>query len=292
MKTEQITDTITLIRGKNNGKFPFSHSFLVEDDVTALIDTGCGIENLEKLKPKKIDIVINSHSHPDHTAGNWIFPTLPLIVPEEEVAFNSNIKKLSERYAGKELSGVWRDFVSTTMNFQNARPTHTFHDKDILHFGTTALEAIHTPGHTVGHYCFFERSERILFSFDIDFSTFGPWYGHEESDIEQFKNSIEQVRALEPAMVVSSHRGIITEAIEEEFDIFVQIFQKRDDLILEMLDEEKSLEEIVNDAVIYRDFSFHPLLLKYWEKMMIEKHMERLVRKGMIMKTRKGFTKL
>jgi hypothetical protein len=72
----------------------------------------------------------------------------------------------------------------------------------------------------------------------------------------------------------------------------VQIFQKRDDLVLEMLDEEKSLEEIVNDAVIYRDFSFHPLLLKYWEKMMIEKHMERLVRKGMIMKTRKGFTRL
>jgi len=289
MDTEKITEHITLIKGKNQGRFPFSHSILVKDDVTALIDTGCGIQNLNKLTPQEIDIVINSHSHPDHTAGNWLFSDLPLKVPEEEVDFNSNIKKLSERYAGEKLAKIWRNFVSQKMNFKNAQPMDTFHDTDTLDFGSTTLEAVHTPGHTIGHYCFFERNERILFSFDIDFTKFGPWYGHEESDIEQFKASIEKVRALNPKIVVSSHRGIINKDIDKEFEHFSRIFQERDERILNFLDRERTLQEIVDSALIYRDFSFHPLLLKYWEGMMIRKHLKGLLNAGVVIKTRKGF---
>ncbi len=289
METQEITEHITLIKGRNHGRFPFSHSVLVEDDITALIDTGCGIENLNQLK-KKVDIVINSHSHPDHTAGNWLFSGIPLKVPKEEVDFNSNIRKLSERYTEKgELSRMWRDFVSHRMSFQNALPTETFFDTDVLDFGDTALEAVHTPGHTLGHYCFFEKREKILLSFDIDFTRFGPWYGHRESDITQFKTSIEKVRALKPEIVVSSHTGIIKEDIEKRFEQFTNVFSERNQRILWFLGQEKTLEEIVDEALIYRDFSFHPVLLKYWEEMMIRKHLKILIDKGLVMKTQKGF---
>ena len=288
MDTEQVTSNITLIKGKNRGKFPFSHSILIEDDITALIDTGCGIENLTQLKG--IDVVINSHSHPDHTAGNWLFQGIPLKVPEEEVDFNSNVKKLSERYTEKgELSEIWRDFVSNRMNFRNALPTETYHNKEVLNFGNTSLEAVHTPGHTAGHYCFFERNRKVLFSFDIDFTTFGPWYGHRESDIEQFKASIKKVRALHPEIVVSSHTEIIREDIERKFDEFVNVFCERDERVLTFLQKERTLEEIVDKALIYKNFSFHPVLLRYWEEMMIQKHLKTLIDAGYVMKTQKGF---
>ncbi len=288
MDTEQVTSNITVIKGKNRGKFPFSHSILIEDDITALIDTGCGIENLTQLR--NIDVVINSHSHPDHTAGNWLFQGIPLKVPEEEVDFNSNVKKLSERYTEKgKLSEIWRDFVFNRMNFCNALPTETYHNKEVLNFGNTSLEAVHTPGHTAGHYCFFERNRKVLFSFDIDFTTFGPWYGHRESDIEQFKASIKKVRALHPEIVVSSHTEIIREDIEGKFDEFVNVFCERDVKILTFLQKERTLEEIVDKALIYRDFSFHPVLLRYWEEMMIQKHLETLIDAGCVMKTQKGF---
>lgn len=286
MDTQEVTDNITLIKGENKGRFPFSHSILIEDDVTALIDTGCGIENLKQVP--SIDVVVNSHSHPDHTAGNWVFSGIPLQVPREEIDYNSNIRKLSERYAGENLAATWRDFVSHVMNFQNAQPTETFSNKDVLDFGSTHLEAVHTPGHTLGHYCFFEKSEKILFSFDIDFTRFGPWYGHEESDINQFKASIEKVKALKPDVVVSSHKGIIDD-IDEGFEQFTQIFQERDQRILNFLDRERTLEEIVDKALIYRDFSFHPALLRYWEENMVEKHLKSLMDAGLVMKTQKGF---
>ena len=50
MDSQEITEYMTLIKGRNKGRFPFSHSILLEDEVTALIDTGCGIETLKKLK--------------------------------------------------------------------------------------------------------------------------------------------------------------------------------------------------------------------------------------------------
>jgi glyoxylase-like metal-dependent hydrolase (beta-lactamase superfamily II) len=287
MDTQEITGYITLIKGKNNGRFPFSHSILIEDEVTAFIDTGCGIETLKKLK--SIDTIVNSHSHPDHTAGNWVFSGCPLIVPEEDYDINSNVRKLSRRYAGEELAGVWRDFVSQFMDFKDAIPTDTFHDKSVLDFGETKLEAVYTPGHTAGHYCFFEKKEKILFSFDIDFTGFGTWYGHIESDINSFKMSIEKVRNLNPEIVVSAHRGIIKEGIEDEFDRFVHIFQERDERILNFLKEEKTFAEIVDEALIYRDFSFHPLLLRYWEGMMVRNHVKGLIDKELVMKTEKGF---
>ncbi len=288
METRKLTDTITLIKGENRGRFPFSHSFLIKDDITALIDTGCGIETLNQLK-EKIDVVINSHSHPDHSAGNWLFPGVPLKVPQEEIKFNSDVEKLSERYVNTEIAGVWRDFVSQVMGFKDAHPTGSFRDGDVLDFGSTRLVAVHTPGHTIGHHCFFERSEKILFSFDIDFTKFGPWYGHRESDIEEFKRSIEKVRALKPEIVVSSHKNVITQGIEGEFEKFVNIFQERDEAILKFLDEERTFEEIVDAALIYRDFSFHPVLLRYWEGMMVQKHVKGLVERGLVVKTQNVF---
>ena len=293
MDTQKITDNITLIKGKNRGKFPFSHSFLIEDDITALIDTGCGIETLKTLKRKidKINVVINSHSHPDHTAGNWVFSGIPLRVPYEEMDFNSNINMLSERYAGKELARTWRDFVSQRMDFRDAHPTETFHNGDVLEFGNTAFEAVHTPGHAVGHYCFFERNDNILFSFDIDFTKFGPWYGNVESDIKYFKKSVEKVRALNPDVVVSSHRGIVKGNIEKEFDRFLSVFKEREERIIEFLEQERTYEEIVDEALIYRNFSFHPVLLRYWEGVMVRKHLDELINKGIVVKTQKGFLK-
>ena len=51
---QRISDNIYLVQGKNNGKFPFSHSILIFSDSNKaiLIDTGCGIKNLQAIKNK------------------------------------------------------------------------------------------------------------------------------------------------------------------------------------------------------------------------------------------------
>lgn len=282
---EPVTDKVFLVKGENEGRFPYSHSILILDDQIGLIDTGCGIGILKRLKRQhKIDFVINSHTHPDHSAGNWVFRDKPIYVPEQGFSTSGDIKALSERLVSKDLASTWRRFVREYMGFKSCRPYLSYDEKTVFDFGKTMLESIYTPGHTRDHYCFFERKEGILFSFDYDLSSF-PWYGHVESSISEFEESVNKLRNLSPKIVVSSHRGVVTENIPAEFGKFLKILDERDEKILSLLQNGKTIDQLVECAPIYGKFPYAESLLQYWEKQMIKEHLERLAIAGKVAKT-------
>ena len=283
-KEETITENILLVKGKNKGKFPYSHSILILDDEIILIDTGCGVETLERLK-KEYDVsyVINSHTHPDHSAGNWVFGDRLIYVPKEGYETSGDLEALSKRFTNKRVAPVWQEFVKRHMQFKDCDPTNTYENGEALNFGKTKLDPIYTPGHTKDHYCFYERKEGILFSFDYDLTSF-PWYGHRESSLAEFEKSINKLKALTPKIVVSSHRGIITEHISAELDKFRKIIDERDNRILSLLENEKTLDQLVEFAPIYGKFPYAEPLLRYWEAEMIQKHLERLIIAGKVEK--------
>jgi len=284
LRVETITDNIILIKGKNEGKFPFSHSILALDEENALIDTGCGIDTLKQLERKyDISYVINSHTHPDHSAGNWVFSDKPIYVPKEGFDTSGNVVALSQRFVSKKLAQFWQAFVKKHMGFKDCKPTNSYGRRTIFDFGKITLEPIYTPGHTKDHYCFYEQREGILFSFDYDLTSF-PWYGHRESSIPEFRESVKKLKALSPRVVVSSHRGIITENIGAEFDRFYKIIDERDEKILSLLESEKTINQLVESAPIYGNFPYAGSLLRYWEGQMIKKHLEQLKIDGKVKK--------
>jgi len=288
-KLEAITDHIFLVQGKNKGRFPYSHSILILDEDIVLVDTGCGIETLKKLR-KEYDVsyVINSHTHPDHSAGNWVLKDTPIYVPEEGFETSGDLVALSKRFVNKELAQEWRKFVKETMNFKNCKSTNCYNDQTIFKFGKTTFKPIYTPGHTKDHYCFYEPREKILFSFDYDLTSF-PWYGHRESSIPEFRESVKKLKFLSPKIVVSSHRGVIAEDIDAEFDRFYKIFSERDERILSLLGNGKTVDQLVEYAPIYGKFSYAESILRYWESEMIKKHLKELETGGKIEKRGKVY---
>jgi glyoxylase-like metal-dependent hydrolase (beta-lactamase superfamily II) len=287
----EIAPSIFLVEGEKRGEFPFSHSMLIHDEVTALIDTGCGIERLQRLKEEyPPDLLINSHAHPDHIAGNWLFAGLPLLVPRQSFHYCGRIQEMSERFTGSEvMAQTWRKYIREATRFRDALPTDHYEDGHRFRFGSVELLALHCPGHTRDTYCFLEPREATLFSFDIDLSPFGPWYGHPDSDIAQFEASIRRLRDLKPRMVVSSHMGIITDGLQERFQAYLAVFAQREARILEFLSQERRLEEMVDRPLIYRDFPYAPELLRLWQKNMLQKHLRRLTQRGLVRKTAKGY---
>lgn len=282
MELEAVTDNVFLVRGKNNGNFPYSHSILVLDEDTVMIDTGCGVEVLESLKRKyNVTSVINSHTHPDHSAGNWIFKDSPIHVPQEGFDTSGRVVALSKRFVTEELSRIWQEWVTRRMGFKDCEPTHSYGEEPRLDFGETMLTPLHTPGHTKDHYCFYEQGESILFSFDYDLTSF-PWYGHRESSLSDFCESVDKLKALSPEIVVSSHRGIISQNVDAEFDRFSRILLKRDEKILSLLESEKTLDQLADHSPIYGSFPYAKDLLRYWEKEMIKKHLEQLESEGRV----------
>jgi len=279
---ETIADSITLVRGKLNGRFPYSHSVVIEEpDGAVLLDTGSGIETIEEVKRAyPIRRVINSHTHPDHSAGNGLFDGSVVVqVPREGLETAGNIRALADRLAEPgELAAYWRHWVRENLGFIDRRPDETYGEGTEFEFGDVRLVAIHTPGHTADHYCLWEPDKRILFSFDYDLTPFGPWYGHRESDIGAFKRSIGRLMDLDIKVLVSGHRDVITEGIHEGFLRYLSVFDRRKAKIASLLETGPlTISELVDAAPIYGSYPYAEPLLRYWEGQMIEKHLAELV---------------
>jgi len=282
---EKVCGNIYLVRGDGNGRFPHSFSVLILDERNVLVDSGCGIEHLKEIRREwRVDLVINSHTHPDHSAGNWVFEDVPIYVPREGFATSGRLQALAERFVEPNITEYWINFVKENMNIKECIPTVSYSEGDVFRFGETTLVALHTPGHTSDHYCFYEPHERVLLSFDYDFTPFGPWYGHRESSIDETRRSIERIRSLKPRIVVSGHKGIVRENIEGEFNKFLGRIDERETRILKLLEEGKTIDQLVEEAPIYGSFPYAEPLLRYWEKVMIEKHLEELMRRGIVRK--------
>ena len=286
-----ISGPIYLVQGKNRGRFPYSHSILIRTKHSGdvLIDTGCGIEILTELK-KQADIrtVINSHTHPDHSAGNAVFSDngSSLSVPTESIDTAGNIVALSHRLTEPgDLALYWQKFVSETLGFSDYHPTDTYDESTLFRFDDVTLQPIHTPGHTEDHYCLYEPDRKILFSFDYDLTGFGPWYGHRESSITEFIASIDRLLELEIECLVSGHKGIITDGIKKGLSAYARVFNERDELIFSHVQNGAcSLGELVDRSPIYGGFPYAEPLLRYWEGRMIELHLERLIDGGRVVK--------
>jgi glyoxylase-like metal-dependent hydrolase (beta-lactamase superfamily II) len=280
----EIVPGLSLVPGENNGRFPFAHSFLAEGTTRALIDTGCGARVLDELRRERpMDMVIASHSHPDHTALNWQFDGTPVHAPQYAADTFGRFDLLGERFTEPgELASEWRKYASTVMHFKTALPTHTFADGDVFDFGKVSLVAIHTPGHTVDHTCFFEPTHGVLLSFDIDLTSFGPWYAHRESDIAAFETSIRKVMALQPRVIASSHKGIIADDIPARLQRYLDVFDARDRILLDLLPRAQTLDDLVSLSPFYQGYPYAAPLLRYWEEQMIRKHLARLDARGLL----------
>jgi glyoxylase-like metal-dependent hydrolase (beta-lactamase superfamily II) len=285
----RISKGLLLVNGANDGRFPYSHSAIIEGQKgkAVLLDTGCGIEVLKELRTKfSFDYIINSHTHPDHSAGNWLFKddVRDICVPRESFGTAGNMMALSERLAEPGfLAEYWREFVAKALNFKDCRPTRSFDSQSSFDIGDVSLQPIYTPGHTIDHYCFYEPSAKVLFSVDYDLSPFGPWYGHRESSINDFKESVERLKKLDIAILVSGHRGIITNDIRSEFDKFCSKIDRRNEKILTLVGQGyRTIDQLVEKAPIYGRFSYAEPLLRYWEGNMIKKHLAQLILQGKI----------
>ena len=286
----KIDDKVVFIEGENHGHYPYANSLLIKDEVTALIDAGIGKSIEELAKKERVDLIIHTHSHEDHIAGDGFFRS-EIAIHSLEAPILEKVERLADLYGskGEEMISFIRGFIG----YKGLRVDHKFEDGYIFHLGDIQLKAVHTPGHSMGHTCFFENERKMLFSGDIDLSSFGPWYEALDSSIDDFISSIKRVKALRPKVVISSHKGVILDDIGDRFDVYLAKIYEREDKILGYLDSKRNLDSIVSQAFIYGKF---PEVMRSWyvlmERIMVEKHLERLIWMGKVERTEDTFSAL
>ena len=281
--TQKVAPGVFLVRGRNNGRFPSSCSAVIRGERTALVDAGCGSEALAGIAGRwKPDIVILSHGPPDHCSGAHLFPADRLWCPGESIGSTGNLGLMAKRYVHPYLREEWMGFVAGEMGFRDFTANNSFGGGHRFDLGSIGFEAVHCPGHTEDHYCFHVPEAGIVLSTDIDLSSFGPWYANEESDIERFRKSIDLLKGFKPGCVVSAHMGVIRQGIDERFERFRKVFDEREARIIGFLERPAGIDELVDRAFIYRKYPNYLRLLRGWESVMVKKHLDRLVERGLV----------
>jgi len=178
-----------------------NYSYIIRDkntNITGCIDPPVAKDIVNVLQNRGIDLnfILNTHHHQDHVGGN---------------------QELKEIYNCK-IIGCYHD--------QNRIPEIDIKLKDSEEFniGESVFKVIYTPGHTIGHICYYFKDQNLLFCGDTIFSLgCGRLF---EGSYEQMTESILKIRSLpDCTKIFCGHE--YTESNAK----FAEFLDSRDDLL-------------------------------------------------------------
>ena len=204
---------IRFIRG---GRYPACNSVFIDDEIRAVIDPASNESTLLAIdRERPIQVLINSHCHEDHFLFNSRFPDAALWVPSREAnGFRSMEAFLEQFYEpgtiDQKARTAWESFFTDVVQFQPREPDRLLDDGDVLVFGETRAQVLHTPGHSAGSICLYDKESGILISGDTLFRDGVGRSDGPDADPHALESSLSRLSSLPPETVVFPGHGART----------------------------------------------------------------------------------
>jgi glyoxylase-like metal-dependent hydrolase (beta-lactamase superfamily II) len=139
-----------------------ANAYLLLTEKPAIVDVGGDAKFLldvvrKYIEPSKVEYIFLTHSHFDHASAvsdwkGW-FEGVKIVLHKEE-------------YSLVKAQGFATVFG---IRFKPFEPDVTVEGGEVFDLGEVKLEVIHTPGHSPGSICLYEREKKWLFSGDTVF---------------------------------------------------------------------------------------------------------------------------
>ncbi len=219
----------------------YTNTYLVQGDGQyLLIDTGWdskeALQSLEKqLADIQVDLgeirqIVITHVHPDHYGLASKLKQLSqaklalhhleknfakLIYTNTDKFFHQVIRQLhTHGMSTDELTKSRPSSARMRRHIAPVPPDITLRGGENIPIGTFNLQVLWTPGHSPGHICLYEPTQKILFSGDHILPTITPNISlHPQSGtnpLGDFLNSINMVKQLDVNLVLPAHEHMFT----------------------------------------------------------------------------------
>ncbi len=211
-----------------------THCYLLEgEERCLLIDSGLGICDIsgevKGLSAKPVTAVA-THVHWDHIGGHKHYPDF--YAHGEELAWLSGDFPLSSdtiKAMVVDRCELPEGFDVSGYELFQGTPSRVLRDGDTIELGGRTIEVLHTPGHSPGHMCFFERETGYLFTGDLVYKdTLFAYYP--STDPQAYLASLKKVAALPVERVFPAHHTL---------DIEPEILTRMRDALAELNEQGK-----------------------------------------------------
>ena len=176
-----------------------THCYLLNGtEKSLLIDTGLGICNIADEVKKLTHLPVTAvatHIHWDHIGGHGYYPDF----------YALSIETVREMVLDR--CDPPEDFHIENYTMFQGRPTRVLRDGDTIDLGGRVLEVLHTPGHSPGHMCFFERETGYLFTGDLIYKDVLFAY-YPSTDPAAYLESVERIARLPVKRVFPAHHSL------------------------------------------------------------------------------------
>ncbi len=197
------------------------NTYLIHGEMTVLIDPGHSrhVPSLfhqmegDELSPEEIDLILITHSHPDHFEGLEAFMNKSVKIAvsrEEEVYLKENGKLLFEMM-GQPMPPFRIDF---------------YLKEGELHLGKETFYVYQTPGHSPGSLSIQWPERKVLFTGDLVF-----YRGIGRTDFpggnsKTIKESLERISRLDTELLLPGHGEVVMgkEKVLQNFEFIRQSF--------------------------------------------------------------------
>jgi glyoxylase-like metal-dependent hydrolase (beta-lactamase superfamily II) len=264
----EVADRIYEIKpeGKGLDCFPLCTVYLVMDDKTALIETGCPVQASEILgamedlgyDARELSYIIPTHVHGDHAGGagllaQWL-PQAQVVAHPKAAKFLSDPSMIARLMQGFKL--IFGDDAENRFGTMPPIPQEKFllvDDGKSISLGGRELKVIDTSGHAPYHLSFLDTRTQGLFCGDA----FGGYFSEIEviypsstpgSDPILTLKSMEKLQELNPEFVFFSH-GSSTREAAKIIHLGVDQARQCQDIVLKALKAGEDLNEIARRLI-------------------------------------------
>ena len=165
-------------------------TWLLPGKVPTLVDAGTGesahlTEVNKALDRRQLDQVLVTHGHTDHASG--------AVALRDQFGVSRFCKR-----PWPERDTKWPvEWTPLT-------------DGDVVAAGDTELVAVHTPGHSPDHLCFWHEESRTVFCGDLAIQGSSVWIpARLGGDLSAYLASLKRILALNPARMLPAHGAVI-----------------------------------------------------------------------------------
>lgn len=189
-----------------------THCYLLNGgERSLLIDTGLGICNIYDQVVRLTDrpvTAVATHIHWDHIGGHAYFPDF--YAHREELTWLQGgfpLPMETIRAMVMDRCDPPEGYDVGTYQLFQGTPTRLLEDGDTIDLGGRMVQALHTPGHSPGHLCFWEPERGYLFSGDLVYKdTLFAYYP--STDPEAYLFSLERLAELPAARLFPGHHTL------------------------------------------------------------------------------------